>query len=139
MQTELIDKQNIVTFLNPLNLKNIMYDTIIIGAGPAGLSAAIYTCRKKLKTLVITMDIGGQASLTAHIENYPGVEPQKGMELMETFRQQAEGFGAEFAFGKVNELIKNDDLRERMKTHNANKAKQYLVSNVVRDFERVYR
>ena len=46
----------------------VMYDTIIIGAGPAGLAAAIYTGRKKLKTLIITVDVGGQASLTAHIE-----------------------------------------------------------------------
>ena len=86
-----------------------MYDTIIIGAGPAGLAAAIYTGRKKLKTLILTIDVGGQASLTAHIENYPGVEPQKGMELIETFRKQAEGFGAEFTFGIVKELIKNKD------------------------------
>ncbi len=86
-----------------------MYDTIIIGAGPAGLAAAIYTCRKKLKTLIITVDVGGQASLTSHIENYPGVEPQNGMELMDKFRKQAETFGAEFAFGVVKELIKNKD------------------------------
>ena len=41
-----------------------MYDTIIIGAGPAGLAAAIYTCRKKMKTLIISVDVGGQGNLT---------------------------------------------------------------------------
>ena len=71
-----------------------MYDTIIIGAGPAGLAAAIYTCRKKLKTLIISIDVGGQGNLTSHIENYPGALPQSGIELMDKFRQQAESFGA---------------------------------------------
>ena len=64
-----------------------MYDTIIIGAGPAGLAAAIYTGRKELKTAIITIDVGGQGNLTSHIENYPGALPQTGIELMEKFRK----------------------------------------------------
>lgn len=81
------------------------YDVIIIGAGAAGLTAAIYTCRKKLKTAIITLDIGGQTMLTNHIENYPGFDLIPGPELMSKFEQQASKFGAEMIMGEV-ELIK---------------------------------
>jgi thioredoxin-disulfide reductase len=110
MQLSLQFNQNIVTFLNPLNQEVVMYDTIIIGAGPAGLAAAIYTCRKNLKTLILTVDVGGQGNLTKHIENYPGALPQSGMELMDKFRQQAETFGAEFVFGKTKVIKKEKDI-----------------------------
>jgi thioredoxin-disulfide reductase len=83
-----------------------MYDTIIIGAGPAGLAAGIYCGRKKLKTAILTLDVGGQGNLTSHIENYPGALPQSGMELMDKFKVQVDKFGAEFIFGKVKEIKK---------------------------------
>lgn len=74
-----------------------MYDVIIIGAGPAGLTAAIYTTRANLKTLVIAGGKwGGQLQLTSLVENYPGFpEGIMGPELMLKFRQQAEHHGAE--------------------------------------------
>jgi thioredoxin reductase len=77
------------------------YDVIIIGAGAAGLSAAIYSARKKLSTLIVSMDVGGQTNLTNRIENYPGAVPQPGHALMETMLEQAEGFGAELVQGKA--------------------------------------
>ncbi len=83
-----------------------LYDVLIIGAGPAGLSAALYCGRKKLKTGVITIDIGGQGNLTAHIENYPGASAQSGMELMSKFHDQALHFGAELILGKAKEVNK---------------------------------
>ena len=83
-----------------------MYDTIIIGAGPAGLAAAIYCGRKKLKTAIVTIDVGGQGNLTSHIENYPGALPQSGMELMNIFKTQVDKFEAEFIYGKVMEVKK---------------------------------
>src|SRR3989338_923213 len=86
-----------------------MYDAIIIGAGAAGLTAAIYTCRKKLKTLIISIDIGGQTNLTSHIENYPGTGPMHGVELMRRFQDEAIGFGAELIMGKVNKVDKMDN------------------------------
>lgn len=85
-----------------------MYDTIIIGGGPAGLAAAIYTGRKKLKTAIITVDIGGQGNLTSYIENYPGALPQSGAELVDKFKTQVDKFGAEIIFGKVAEVEKAD-------------------------------
>lgn len=75
-----------------------MYDLIIIGAGPAGLTAAIYAARRNLKTLVITKDIGGQAAMTKEIENYPGFEHVDGTELMQRFLGQAQKWGTEFAY-----------------------------------------
>ncbi|MBI4140950.1 FAD-dependent oxidoreductase [Candidatus Woesearchaeota archaeon] len=86
------------------------YDVIIIGAGAAGLTAAIYTCRKKLSTLVLSVDIGGQTSLTNHIENYPGVDACPGPDLMNKFKQQAESFGAEVILDRVTKVDKNKNI-----------------------------
>lgn len=83
-----------------------MYDVIIVGGGAAGLTAATYCCRKKLKTVIVSMDIGGQTNLTSHIENYPGTGPMNGIELMQRFYNEAVGFGAETIMGKVNKVDK---------------------------------
>ena len=74
-----------------------MYDVIIIGSGPAGLTAAIYTTRANLKTLIIAGGKwGGQLQLTTLVENYPGFpEGIQGPELMSVMRKQAEHFGTE--------------------------------------------
>jgi len=86
------------------------YDVIIVGGAAAGLTAAIYTTRRALKTLVITQDIGGQAATTPDIENYPGYEHIDGMELMGKFKDQAEKTGAEFIYEEVKEVVPEDDL-----------------------------
>ncbi|MFC5452082.1 NAD(P)/FAD-dependent oxidoreductase [Paenibacillus aestuarii] len=75
-----------------------MYDVIIVGAGPAGASAAIYTARGNLKTLVIDKAPNtGALAITHKIANYPGITGElSGKELLDTMREQAKGFGAEF-------------------------------------------
>jgi thioredoxin reductase (NADPH) len=74
-----------------------VYDVIVVGGGPAGLTAAIYTTRERLRTLVLEKGLpGGQAAVTGQIENYPGFpDPVSGSELMQRVQQQVEKFGAE--------------------------------------------
>ncbi|PKO05662.1 MAG: thioredoxin-disulfide reductase [Chloroflexi bacterium HGW-Chloroflexi-3] len=88
------------------NEANKVEKMIIIGAGPAGLSAALYAARAELSPLVITgISLGGQASLTHTIENYPGFpDGVGGAELGELFQKQAERFGARFEFDNVTEV-----------------------------------
>lgn len=80
-----------------------MYDVIIIGAGPAGLTAGIYTGRARLQTVIFESAlVGGNAAITDKIENYPGFPlGVSGFELMDSFRQQAERFGAELRSEEV--------------------------------------
>ena len=89
-----------------------VYDVVIIGAGPGGLAAGIYTGRGRLNTLILEKGIpGGQILLTDFVENYPGfpdgVVP---FELMERFRMQAEKFGAKILQDEVERIEKKDDL-----------------------------
>ncbi|NMB54997.1 MAG: FAD-dependent oxidoreductase [Leptolinea sp.] len=80
-----------------------MYDVIIIGGGPAGATAAIYTARAGLNTLVVDKGLtAGALGITGKIANYPGVsEPISGADLLEQMRRQAESFGAKFVFDRV--------------------------------------
>ncbi|MEK7653154.1 MAG: thioredoxin-disulfide reductase [Patescibacteria group bacterium] len=84
------------------------YDIIIIGAGPAGFSAAIYSARRNLKTLVVTKEVGGQMVITNMVENYPGFENISGFDLMDKFKKQAEKCGVKFDFGEVKKIEEKD-------------------------------
>ncbi|MBW6452140.1 MAG: FAD-dependent oxidoreductase [DPANN group archaeon] len=86
------------------------YDVIIIGGGPAGLSAAIYSTRSILKTLVLAELVGGTVIESPLIENYPGFSQISGMSLGEKMKEQAEKTGAEIKMESVLRIEKQDNL-----------------------------
>ncbi len=89
-----------------------MTDVIIIGGGPAGLTAGIYAVRGGYKTIVIEKDfIGGQASQTYEIENYPGFKKIGGMELMSKIADQAMDFGVEIKYGDITSMNLQGDIK----------------------------
>ena len=88
------------------------YDVVIIGGGPAGLTAGIYLSRAKYRVLIVEKaQFGGQITITSEVVNYPGVKKVSGYELTETMRKQAEDFGAEFLLAEVLELSLEGDIK----------------------------
>jgi len=82
------------------------YDVVVIGAGIAGLSAALYTSRHGLKTLVVGKDLGGQLIMAGVLENFPGLPNVKTSELIRRLEEQARSFGAEIVFDEVVKVDK---------------------------------
>ncbi len=85
------------------------YDIVIIGGGPAGLTAGIYAARRELKILILTRDIGGQITKTNIIENYPGFDLISGLDLAKKMFEQAKKSGAEIRFDEAKKIVKEKD------------------------------
>ena len=91
----------------------MMYDTIIIGAGPAGMTAALYAARSNLKVALLERGIyGGQMNNTAEIENYPGYARISGPELAEKMFEPLENLGVEHLFGQVEKIEDHGDYKK---------------------------
>jgi thioredoxin reductase (NADPH) len=89
----------------------LIYDTIIVGAGPGGLTAAIYTSRANMSTLILDGGLpGGQLNNTEEIENFPGFSHISGPELASTMFEHAQKFGAEYKYGIVNSIVKEKNV-----------------------------
>lgn len=89
-----------------------LYDVVVIGGGPAGLTAALYLARARCRVIVVEKDrFGGQITITDEVVNYPGVESISGAALTESMRKQAESFGAEFMLADVESIEPNGDIK----------------------------
>ena len=107
-----------------------MYDTIIIGAGPAGMTAALYAARSNLKVALLERGIpGGQMNNTADIENYPGYANISGPELAEKMFEPLENLGVEHLFGLVEKIEDRGDFKEIITEDERFEAKTVIIAS----------
>jgi thioredoxin reductase (NADPH) len=106
-----------------------IYDVIIIGAGPAGMTAAVYTSRGSLSTLMLERGIpGGQMANTEEIENYPGFSSIMGPDLSTKMFEHAKAFGAEYAYGDVESVIDGPEYKTIKAGGKEYKARSIIIS-----------
>jgi thioredoxin reductase (NADPH) len=107
----------------------MIYDVIIVGGGPSGMSAAIYASRARLKTLLIEKaGCGGQIAITDHLENYPGFEEGiNGFELAMKMEKQARTFGCEIDYGEASAVETEDAIKKVVLSDN----KEYFTKTVI--------
>ena len=106
------------------------YDLIIIGAGPAGMTAGLYAARRAMKAVILTMDIGGQVATTPDVENYPGIGFVKGMDLAQAMYEQTLKAGCEI---KINTQVGDIEKRGEEYVVKAG-GEEYSAPNVILSF-----
>ncbi|KGP91543.1 thioredoxin reductase [Pontibacillus chungwhensis BH030062] len=108
--------------------EEMIYDVIIAGAGPAGMTAAVYTSRANLNTLMIERGIpGGQMANTEEVENYPGYEHILGPDLSNKMFDHAKKFGAEYAYGDIKEIIDGKEYKTVRAGNKEYKARSIII------------
>lgn len=106
-----------------------IYDVIIAGAGPGGMTAAVYTSRANLSTLMLERGVpGGQMANTEEVENYPGFETILGPDLSTKMFEHAKKFGAEYAYGDIKEIIDGKEYKTVIAGSKQYKARAVIIS-----------
>lgn len=90
----------------------MIYDLIIIGAGPAGMTAAIYAARNKLKFLMVSLDVGGQVSWSSEVDNYPGLPDCTGIQIVKKFNEHLKEYKIKVKIEEVKKIKKIKDIFE---------------------------
>lgn len=113
-----------------MEMQEKIYDVIIIGSGPAGLSAAIYAERAKLSTLVLEASYisGGQVVNTYEVDNYPGLPGISGMDLGNTLREHAEKLGTQIVQARVTELELEGEVKKVITRKETYRSKTVLIA-----------
>ena len=110
-------------------IQDKIYDVIVIGSGPGGMTAALYTSRSDLSTLIIERGApGGQLINTAEVENYAGFKSIKGPELANNMYEGATQFGAEYTFGDVREIIDGKEYKQIITSNKIFKARAIVIA-----------
>lgn len=106
-----------------------IYDVIIAGAGPAGMTAAVYTSRAALDTLMIERGVpGGQMANTEDVENYPGFDHILGPDLSNKMFEHAKKFGAEYAYGDIQDIQDGEEYKTVIASNKEYKARAVIVT-----------
>ncbi|GGF31707.1 thioredoxin reductase [Halobacillus andaensis] len=106
-----------------------IFDVIIAGAGPAGMTAAVYTSRANLDTLMIERGVpGGQMANTEDVENYPGFESILGPDLSNKMFEHAKKFGAEYAYGDIKEIVDGKEYKTVKAGSKEYKARSVIIT-----------
>jgi thioredoxin reductase (NADPH) len=107
----------------------MIYDVVIIGGGPAGLSAAIYALRARLSIVLIEkMAVGGQIALTDNIENYPGFPSLSGVELMQKFEEHAKGLGLQIIYDEIKDITDDGEYKTLRGVNENYQAKTVIIT-----------
>ena len=106
-----------------------MYDLIIIGAGPAGITAAIYASRRKLNFCVISLDIGGQVSWSSDVDNYPGLPDLPGVDVVQKFQEHMRDYKIKVKQEEVKNLTKKGKICIVKTKKNIYESKAVLIAS----------
>jgi len=108
---------------------NNIYDLIIIGAGPAGITAAIYAARRKVKFLILSLDVGGQMGWSSEVDNYPGVPDTTGIELTKRFNEHIQDYKIKIKLGEIISLRKKGKVCVVKTKKNVYQSKAVIIAS----------
>ena len=107
----------------------MIYDLIIIGAGPGGMTAAIYAARRKIKFLILSLDVGGQMSWSSEVDNYPGIPDISGIEIVNRFNKHMKDYNIKIKTEEVSSVKKKGKIIEVKTNKNLYETKAVIIAS----------